>query len=233
MKDLPALLGLIFFVFCMDGLRFFGLQYVGSSYAALLSTLSPFIAAFLSYWLYNEAITWKKIAAFCLGVLAVLPLIIKNLQTCSTCSQLELALGYSALLISTIGVVVRSYFLKDLVDKRNYTISFILGLTFLATGFICLVISLVSETWNPIPAHNLSTVIPLVIFLLLFYSLMAQPLYAHLMKKYPITLVTFFILTTPVITALINWAFYGVTVGWPFGFSCALLGVAFVIFNHK
>lgn len=232
-KDFPTLIGLIIFVFFMDVFRFVGLQYVASSYGALLSTLSPFMAALFSYYLYKEKLNVKKLAALTLGVGAVLPVIIQSLRSCTDCTSWQLAIGYGALTISTAAVVIRSYFLKNLVGARNYSISFILGMTYLCVGSIALGISLATESWNPIPTDNIMQVAPYILFILISYSLLAQPLFAYLMKKYSVTLVTFFILSTPLITAGYNWLFYGIKVGIPFLLACVGVGVAFILFNHE
>ncbi len=231
-KDIPALVGLIIFVFFMDVFRFVGLQFVPGSYAALLATLSPFLAAFFSYYIYQEKITLKKLGAIMLGVIAVVPIIIQNLQNCTDCSQWQLCIGYGALFISTVGVVVRSYFLKNLVDIKGYAIPMILGMTFVSAGAVSFLISILTETWNPIPIQSISKILPFIFFIMIFYNLLAQSLFAYLVKKYPITLITFFMLSTPLITAFFYWIFYGVNVNTLFIFSCILLTAAFVLFSY-
>ena len=228
-----SLLGLITFVFFMDVFRLCGLNYVSASYAALVNTLSPFIAALLAYKITGEPLTLKKLGAITLGVIAVIPLIAKTFTVCTECTTLQLFLGYSALLISTTSVVVRTFFLKDLVDVKKYPIYFILGLSFLAVGAVSLCCSLFFETWNPLPITPSIKLIKLIGFLLIAYSLCGQPLYAYLVKKYPITLITFFMLSTPIITAALNWFFYGYQIDMIFIFSCITLAVAFLLFYSE
>ena len=114
---LKPLLGLIIFVFFMDVFRLCGLSFVSASYAALVNTLSPFIAALLAYKLSGEPLTLKKLGSIALGVIAVAPLIVQTFTTCTSCTSLELFLGYGALFISTTSVVVRTFFLKNLIKS--------------------------------------------------------------------------------------------------------------------
>ena len=233
-KDaLKSLLGLIVFVFFMDVFRFVGLSYVPSSYSALLSTLSPFVAALFAWHLYQESLTLQKILALVLGACAVLPLVVSNLTHAAAGSRAIIAIGYGALFISTTSVVIRTFFLKDLIDIKKYNTYFILGITFLSAGLLSLCCSLCVESWNPIPCDNLTMVVPYILLLMFIYNIFAQPLYAALVKKYSITLITFFMFSTPLITAFLNKVLYGQQIPTIFVFSCFMLSGAFVLFYRS
>ena len=233
-KDgLKSLIGLITFVFFMDVFRFVGLNYVSSSYGALLSTLSPFIASLFAWHVYDEKLTKKKIMALCLGSAAVLPIVISNLTAPIVESKWLIMIGYGALFISTTSVVIRTFFLKDLVDIKKYNISMILGITFTCVGTASLIISGICEQWNPIPCTNIYSILPHIIGIMILYNIFAQPLYAYLVKKYPVTLVTFFMFATPLITVLLNYFLYNQPIQMIFIFSCILLAGAFFIFYQK
>ena len=109
----------------------------------------------------------------------------------------------------------------------------ILGMTFVTAGAVSFLISVLTETWNPLPIQSISKILPFIFFIMVFYNLLAQSLFAYLVKKYPITLITFFMLSTPLITAFFYWIFYGVSVNALFIFSCVLLTGAFVLFNQE
>ncbi len=94
-------------------------------------------------------------------------------------------------------------------------------------------VSLGSESWNPIPLENIAIIAPILLFIFITHNLIAQPLYGYLIKKYPVTLVTFATLITPLTSASLSYFFYGQAIGFIFIFSLISLMVAFFFFYQE
>jgi drug/metabolite transporter (DMT)-like permease len=229
---IPLFSSIAFFYFTMDALRLVGLQHIPSCHAALISALSPLVAALIAYWFFKEKFPFKKIAALCLGFLGVLPLIIDSVcHTSINCSVLHLIGGYIAMFISVLSAVVATFIFKKLIV--HYSVFFILGITLFSGGVMSLLISLFSENWNPIPLENIAIVAPFLLFIFITHNLIAQPLYGYLVKKYPVTLITFATLITPVTSAVLGYFLYGQAIGFIFVFSLVTLIGAFFLFYHE
>ena len=229
-KFLPTIIGVAFFFFAMDSFRFVGLQYIPSAHAALINSLSPFIAALLATLVFKEAFTLKKLFALCLGFAGVLPLIIENIQGSLVDGlQAQLLGGYAAVFASMISGVLGTFFLKKLLDKGQYSIYMSLGMALFFGGLL----SLSLETWTPIPVTDIATVFPIIMFLFVTHNLLSQPLYGYLVRKYPVTLITFATLITPLTACLIGHCFYNQKVGFTFIGAVLSLMVAFYIFYHE
>lgn len=229
---LPLFSGIAFFYFTMDALRLVSLQRIPSCHAALISALSPLVAALIAYWFFREKFPFKKIAALCLGFCGVLPLIIENVShTTITCSLWHLLGGYAAMFISVLSAVIATFIFKKLIT--HYSVFFILGITLFFGGILSLLVSLFSEIWNPIPLSEIATVAPIIIFIFITHNLIAQPLYGYLVKKYPVTLITFATLITPVTSAFLGYFLYEQAIGFAFVFSLITLMVAFFLFYHE
>lgn len=233
---IPAIAGLTFFFFLMDSFRLIALRYIPSSHGALVNSLSPFIAALLANLVFKERFTLKKLVALCIGFFGVLPLILQNFLTTPlniTCSPLAQLGGYATLLVSSISAVIGSFFLKQLVDREKYPIFMSIGITLFVGGILALICSLILEPWNPVPVTNASVVFPIIMFLLVSHNLLAQPLFGYLVKKYPVTLVTFATLITPLVTAVLGRCLYDQEIGWVFMFSLVTLLSSFYLFYHE
>ena len=224
--------GISFFYFLMDALRFVSLKQIPSSHAALVSALSPFVAALIACWFFKEKFPLKKTIALCLGFFGVLPLIIENVSHSDiNCSISHLLGGYVAMLISVISAVVATFIFKRLI--KHYSVSLILGMTLFFGGVMSLVVSLISENWNPVPLEHIAVVAPIILFIFITHNLIAQPLYGYLVKKYPVTLITFATLVTPLTSAALGYFLYGQAIGFTFVFSLFTLMGAFFLFYHE
>ena len=231
-NPLPLFVGIAFLYFIMDAFRCVSLQHIPSSHAALISALSPFVAALIACWFFKEKFLFKKTFALCLGFFGVLPLIIGNISHADVmCSLWHLLGGYAAMFISVLSAVVATFIFKKLI--LHYSISLILGVTLFFGGIMSFIVSLVSENWNPIPMTNIALIAPYLLFIFISHNLIAQPLYGHLVKKYPVTLITFSTLVTPLTSALLGYFLYGQVIGYIFIFSLITLMVAFFLFYQE
>ncbi len=236
-KAVPLFAGVAFFYFLMDAFRFVGLTQIPASHAALLSALTPFVTALLSNLVFKESFTLKKLGALCLGFVGVLPLIIQNILATRVsnngASSMQLAGGYAAMFVCVLSVVIGTFFFKRLVTQEKYPVIWCLGTALFFGGVASGLVSLFFESWNPFPVTNVSVVAPLILFLFITHNLISQPLYGYLVKKYPVTLVSFATLVTPLTTAVLGFFLYDQPIGYTFLFSVITLAVAFALFYHE
>ena len=202
-----------------------------SRFVALISALAPFVAALIGYFFFREIFSFKKTAALFLGFFGVLPLIVENISSVGTQESIvPLLIGYAGMLTSVVTYVLSTFIFKNLLEEKGYPISFVLGITLFFAGVLSLIASLCAETWNPIPMDNIEVVAPIVFFVFVTHGLIAQPLYGYIVKKYPVTLIAFSSLGTPIISALLDYFLYGQKIGYVFVFSLITLIIAFRMF---
>ncbi|MCF7900051.1 DMT family transporter [Candidatus Babeliales bacterium] len=219
-------------ILIMDSCRMFGLKYIPSSNAAIIATTAPFIAAFFSWWQFNEKMTKKKIIALIVGFLGVMPLLFKHLRLPHE-SLHYVIISYCAIFISTIGFIMCGMMSKILIQKKGAPFFMIVGTVMTGGGTLALIASAFCEPWNPVPITNFHAILPLLVYLIATHSLIAYPLYSYLVQKYPITLVAFAQLTTPFFTALLSYFFMNETISWPFFISLAILSGSLALFYHE
>lgn len=231
-EHIPYIICYGIIIFLMDGLRQKALSLIISSNTAFIATLSPFIAAFLSWYLFKERFSTFKIIALCMGVVGVLPLLIINFKT-PTADTTALIIGYGSILISTICFVLAGVLSKTLISKKQCPFFMAVGLGMTCAGTLAMVFSLLTETWNPLPIFELWPAVKLISYLFITHSLIAYPLYNYLMQIYPITLVAFAQLTVPFFTAFLSFIFLGEKVEPVFFVSLFILTTSLWLFYKQ
>lgn len=209
-----------------DLFRFVSLTVLPASHSALVSTTSPFIAALLSYLVFNEKITWQKSAALALGVVGILPLVLHNLGLLPDSSSTIIVTGYGAAFLSTVGFIAVGIFIKKLGTYQHRLLS-TLGVGLTGAGLLTTVIGVIMmqgaffETYASCYEYLPIVILP---------SIIGYPLYGYLVQKYPLTFVAFAQLSSPLWASLIAW-FHGQNdMSLPFVISFCMLTVAFSLF---
>jgi drug/metabolite transporter (DMT)-like permease len=228
----PYIFGYSIIIFLMDALRLKALSLIISSNTAFVATLSPFIAAFFSWYFFKERFSNFKIVALFMGVVGVFPLLITNFKT-PTADISALIVGYGSILISTVCFVLAGVLSKTLISKKQCPFFMVVGLGMLGAGTFATVLSLLTETWNPLPIFELWPAVKLISYLFITHSLIAYPLYNYLMQIYPITLVAFAQLTVPFFTAFLSFVFLGETVEPVFFVSLFILTTSLWLFYKQ
>lgn len=230
-KDWYQVVLYAFAVLIMDSGRLIGLQYIPSANAALLGTTSPFIAAFLCWWLFGEHITMLKLGALGLGVAGVMPLLSSHLQS-GVGHQSSALFGYAMIGAVTVAFVTSGILSKILIHQKKYPFFTIVGLAMLGGGLLGLICSLLFDLWTPLPLQNVQKVVPLIGYLFVVHSCIAYPLYNYLVQKYPVTLVAFAQLMTPFFAAVFGWFLFSEPIGFLFFKCLGTLSIALVMFYY-
>lgn len=218
-----------------DAFRFISMTIIPASHAALISATGPFVTAVLAHFLLDEYITKRKIYALVLGFLSVIPLVLQSFSQSSALpeGQWSLLIGYGTAFVSVFGFVLSSYSLKILVSRFHNPALFASGLGIILSGILGLILSLMYESWNPLPITNMSAAMPYLIALLVGHNIFGYAVWSYLVKRYPVSLISLGQLVLPFFTALLRYFFFGDTLTWKFAFSLVLLAGAFYLFYHE
>lgn len=218
----------------MDSCRFIALQTLPAANAALIASLAPFFAALFSYLFLDEKITSKKIIALSIGFCAILPVILSHAASPSIGCSLEiLIIAYSAAFVSMLGFVLSGLFIKLITRRFQYSMLMLAGTGMVIGGLLSLLLSLRYESWNPLPFIDMYKGMPYIIYLFVTHNLIAYPLFTYLLKIFPLTLVAFAQLLTPLFTALFRWAMFGETITFSFVLSFVILSSALFVFYQE
>lgn len=205
------LLGLALFnIYLTNVFEFWGLQYLTSFKTCFIYSLSPFLSALLSYFIFSEVMTGKKWTGLLVGFLGFIPILL------SKTSQEEMAGDlwiFSWAELAVIGACIASVYgwilLKQLVNDEGYSPFSANGLSMLIGGSFALVHSFCTEDWNPTPIRGaLVPFLQCTLFLILVSNCICYNLYGFLLKRFSATFMAFAGLTTPLFSALFGWVFH-------------------------
>lgn len=222
---LPLFLLSLSAVYLTNAFEFWGLQYLTAAKACLIYSLSPFIAALLSYIQFREKITARKVVGLVIGFIGFSPVFLYN-------SGSEVAMGgflfFSwaelALIMATIFSVYGWILLRKLGKDEGMSPLMANGSSMLMGGLFALAHSFFVENWAPTPVVEQGEFFKWVFFIIIVSNLLCYNLYGWLLKRFSATFLSFAGLTTPLFAAAWGWLMHRETVPWPFYLSMAVVG---------
>lgn len=225
----------LFNIYLTNAFEFWGLQYLTSFKACFIYSLSPFISALISYFIFAEKMSNKKVMGLIIGFLGFLPILINHTSSEELAGQVwlfswaEIAVAFAAL-CSVYGWIV----LRQLVKDEGCSPITANGLSMLIGGGFALAHSALVENWDPLPVYG--SPLPFIecsILLIVISNLICYNLYGSLLKRYSATFISLAGFSTPLFTAFYGWIFLGEVVTWPFYLSAAIVFSGLLIFNQE
>lgn len=230
----------IFFLYSFTGFyltnvcEIWGMTVMDSSKACLIYNLSPFFTAFLSFIILKEKLNKKQLLGLSLGFLSMFTMNkIKSVQeqylkVILFLSPYELSL-LSAVILSVLGWVV----LKKLINL-GYPILIINSYSMFFGGFLSILHSYFFDCcWNPIPIYCFKHFILYTLITCVTSNLICYNLFAYLLQKYTITLLTFFGLLTPIFSLIFGYIFLNENINYYFFVTLILIFLGLLIFYKE
>ena len=229
-KDLFLFMRVAFFhIYLAFVAEFWSLQYITSSKANLVYSLTPFIAAALSYFLLKERLTRGKLIGMGLGVIGIIPILLT--QTGGQ-SPLSFTLAETILLVAVISAAYAWFDIKKLMQK-GYSLIMINGFAMLTGGIGAFITYLIARDPNVPATTNFPEFFKYVSILVILSNVIFYNLYAWLLKRYTITFLTFCGFLSPLFGVCMGWFFRGEAITWPYWVSICLVTSALFIFYKE
>lgn len=217
--------------------EFWALDRMTSAKTAFLGSLSPMVTALLSYLVFREKMTSRKILGLALALISLLPSLVASTpdegKTFVFISTAELVL-FAAICSFAYGWVV----MRKGLRYHTLASSFIAGVGMLGGGMAALFTSYVTEiqpegfAWW-LPVTQVKPFFYLTALLILIGNIICYVLYAYLLKRYTATLVTFGELTVPIFAAFYGWYFLQESIPWYFYGSMCMLIIGMYVFYQE
>lgn len=232
--DIPLLfIGYGIVTVLMDSGRFYALQTLPAANTALITSLAPFTAAFLSYLFLGECMTIRKMGILLLGFIGMLPIFIGHMHMPLDINMSHMIFAYGCAIASMFGFVVIGILIKILTKHYNYSMFMVIGWGMLIGGVMALGLSIIFDPWSPLPFINTSKALPIIFYLFITHNLIAYPLYGYLLEHYPLTLVVFAQLLTPLFTAIFRLIWFKESISLTFMISFVILSVSLYLFYKE
>lgn len=214
--------------------EFWALQYVSSSKTNLIYSLTPFIAAILSFFLLKERLTSKKVIGMTLGVLGLCPILFsQNSGLLVTTDFFNISIPEIVLLVAVASASYAWFDIKKLMNK-GYSLILINGLAMLVGGIGAFCTSLGTEDWSSgIPVTEFLPFLKYVLILIFLSNVVFYNMYGTLLKKYSITFVTFAGFLCPLFGTFFGWFFRDESITWHYWVSLGTISIALMIFYRE
>lgn len=234
-KDLWRILRLaIFCIYLTNVFEFWGLKYLTSFKTCFIYSLSPFLSALFSYWMFSEKLTNKKWLGLIVGFLGFLPILLSETGSEELTGHFFLfSWAEIAVVCAAICSVYGWILLGQLVRENGYTPFMANGLSMVIGGSIALVHSFFVESWDPIPVTDFWPFAICALLLILISNLVCYNLYGFLLKRFSATFMSFAGFTTPVFTAIFGWLYLGEVVDNAFYLSGAIVLAGLSLFYQE
>jgi len=226
-----------FAIYLTNIAEIWGLSHMISAKACLIYSLSPFLSALFSFFLFKESLSFRQILALCVGFLGLGPCFFSDLSSVVT-GQSSFSLAEFVLLVAVVSSVYGWIVLKKLVweGKEEEKCSPITANAYgmMLGGVLALIHSyLAGENWNPLPVSEPYLFIRNTILLCLISNIICYNLYGYLLKRFSATLISFAGLVTPLFASFFGWFFLGESVNGNFFLSLALFSLGLFLFHQE
>ncbi len=232
-RQIPQLILLgITSIYLVNVLEFWGLQYLTSFKTCFIYSISPFVSAILSYFIFSESLSKMKWLGLSLGFAGFIPILLESTPVEETVGQLwifswpEIAVTAAAILSCWGWILMRG------LVKESSPIA-VNGWSMLIGGLVALFHSYSVEAWDPLPVLEWAPFLEGATALLLVSNLFAYNLYGYLLKKYTATFISFAGFTTPLFTALFGYFFLDEWITWPFALSYVIVYIGLRLFYRE
>lgn len=193
--------------------EFWALQYISSIKSAITYSLTPFIAAFLSFLLLKKKLSLKQSFGLFIGLFGILPIFISSSPLEQLMGEfLYISLPEIILLFSVISASYAWFIISDLMNK-GYSISLINAVSMFIGGCISLLIWLFTTTDFAPLKGNFQDFIFWTLCLVVVANVISYNLYGWLLKHISITLMSVTGFFCPIFASLYGWLFLQEEVG--------------------
>lgn len=223
-----------FNIYLTNAFEFWGLKYLTSFKTCFIYSLSPFVSALLSYFIFSERINGKKWLGLLVGFSGFIPILLTQTAHEETTGHFFfLSWAEIAVICAAVCSVYGWILLRQLVKENGYSPFMANGLSMLMGGGMALIHSAAVENWDPVPITSYVPFFECAVLLIIISNLVAYNLYGYLLKRYTATFMSFAGFTTPLFTALFGWVFLGEIVTWPFYLSAIIVFSGLLVFYQE
>lgn len=224
----------LFNIYLTNMFEFWGLKYLTSFKTCFIYSLSPFVSALFSYWIFAERMTGKKWIGLIIGFIGLFPILLNQTDVESSVGHLFfLSWAEISVICAAVCSVYGWILLRQCVNEGGYSPVMANGMSMTVGGALALFHSWCVENWDPIPVVKFVPFFECTLFLILISNLICYNLYGYLLRRFSATFMSFAGFTTPIFTAIFGWLFLEEAVGLPFYLSLLIVFFGLFIFYFE
>lgn len=216
-------------VYLTYALRFWGLAKLPAAKTAFLFNLTPFFSAFYAYLMFKEKLSLKQWIGLGIGFLGFIPILLTSSTSEKLLGELIFISWPEIAVIAAVACSSYSWLLmQKLIKHKKYPSAEVNGICFLVGGIMALITSYFVEPFTTIVDPG--TFLSWLAIVTITSNIICHNLYAHLLKKYSATFLSFAGFLGPLFAALYGWLFLQEKITWHFGASALFVFIGLFIF---
>lgn len=221
-------------IYLTNVMEFWGLQYLTTFKTCFIYSLSPFVAAILSYFLLSETLTKKKALGLGLGFLGFIPILLHQTDLERISGEFGfISWAEGSVIVAAVASTYGWILLRQSVKDDRVPPVLANGISMTIGGGLALAHSFSTEGWHPLPVTEMMPFLQCTLFLIVVSNLLAYNLYGYLLQHFTATFLSFSGFSTPIITALFGWLFLGEHVNVYFITSASIVFFSLILFYQE
>lgn len=226
---------ILFHIFFSFAFEFSAMQYISSAKSCLLYSLSPFVAALFSYFLFAEQMTLKKFFGLCIGFAGFIPTLVTSSGETPTCYHWGFISGAELmLLLSIISSTYGWMVVRKLLREGGYSPILVNGIAMIGGGLLCGLSSIYFENSLQIsPVFDKQYCLVMLVAQIIIASGICYNLYAFLLTYYTATFLAFAGFICPLFASFFGWLFLQEMVTWHYFVTMVAVGVGLYLFYQE
>ena len=204
--------------------EFWALQFMSSAKTAITYSLTPFIAAILSYFLLKQKISRRQSLGLVIGLLGLLPILISGDDIKQGAGELFMISLPEIVLLLSVTSASYAWFLVSGLMKKGYQISVINGIAMFFGGVFSLILWILTNNGEPPIRGELADFALWTGLLIIVANVISYNFYGWLLKHLSITFMSAIGFLCPIFASLYGFLFLDEHLG--FTHLAALLLVA-------
>jgi drug/metabolite transporter (DMT)-like permease len=224
----------LFGIYITNASEFWGLQYVSAGKSSLICCFYPIITAIISWILFSEKMTRKKIIGLLIGTLGFIPVFMGE-KPIEDISGFIGGISYAeiALLGSAIATAIGWLIAREAIKFTHINIIVLNAISMLLGGIISLIHSYYSEPWHPFPIYDRGNFLLSLIIIIISSNILSYNLHGYLLKKFTATYISFANLIDPIFASFFGWVFLGEVLNCNFWLSMICVGIGLSLYYRE
>ncbi len=224
----------IFNIYLTNIFEIWGLDNMSSAKACIIYSLSPFITLIVSYFVFKEILSKKKIYGLMIGFLGLIPIIFhKTHDEFEVGNFFMFSFSELSLILSVFFSVLGWFFLKKTISY-GYSFIFVNGVSMFFGGILILLHSFLFEDFLiKTPVSNIKYFFFYTCVMCVISNLICYNLFGYLLRYFSVTFMTFSGLITPFFASFFGWLFLKETISWFFSISIFFFFLGLLMFYNE
>ncbi len=222
----------IFHIFLPFIGEFWALQYVSSAKTAITYSLTPFVAALLSFLLLKKKISKVQLLGLVIGLLGLVPIFASGDDLAYFAGEfLYISVPEIVLLLSVMSASYAWFIVADLMNK-GYGISLINGIAMLIGGFFSLILWWLVGDQDPLKG-SLSDFVLWTGLLIVVANIISYNFYGWLLRHISITLMSAIGFLCPIFASLYGLLLLDEKLGFSHLIALLMVGIGIYLFYRE